>query len=109
MNDPNATARKINHIRERAFALLDAAEMLENRPAEPGEGAAVIFFEKTFGKPEGPTFTYAAVRAGDGAWYGTGTRINKGITWDALMDFVISGEDPTALPEIFLATELTAL
>lgn len=104
-----ATTRKISHLRDRAFALLDAAEAMEKRPAEPEGGElAVVCFEKSFGKSDGPTYKYAAIRSGD-LWYVTGNRVREGLPWDGLMDFVVSGEDPTNLPGVYLASELEEL
>lgn len=106
-----AMTRKAQHLRDRAFELLEAAEALEKRPAEPtADGVAIVYFEKTFGKPDVEPYSYAALRITGGEWYTTSTRANSSFAnWDALLDFVYQGEDPLNLPAIYLATELEVM
>lgn len=92
---------------------------LNSLPTEPDgtDGANVVWWEMVFANSGGyRTYTYAAVKAGDGLWYTTGPRAPKGFTWDELVDWISrEGVEPgpwdsdgeSVMPTIWSATELS--
>lgn len=105
--------------RERRRLAIEEARILA-RPEEPtGDRAEdgdadgpVVFFRKTFGDRSIPNYggyQYAAVRTQtqkSARWFLTGPRAKReAMTWDELLDFVVSRETDEAPPKIWVATE----
>lgn len=72
---------------ERAQAKIDRLLSLPDEPTtDDPDGALVVWFRHKF-NTRSKSYTYAAVKAGDGLWYTTGPASPKGYTWDELMDW----------------------
>lgn len=101
--------------RERRRLAVEEARILarpeEPAPTDDGDGP-VIYFRKTFGDRAVPNYggyQYAAVRTQtpkSKRWFLTGPRSpHEAMTWDELLDFVVSRETDEAPPKIWVATE----
>jgi hypothetical protein len=67
------------------------------------EIGSVLVWDKTFvGLPD-KVYSYAALRTALG-WYVTGRTASTGMTWDALVDFII--DDAVTVPTLYCVTEL---
>ena len=86
LNDLDRSIKRHEDLREKA------ALRLPKEPHRYGH-LQVVTFEKTFGKRYGTGYQYAAIRpAGKTTWSVTGKTSLNGITWEQLVDFVISDE-----------------
>jgi hypothetical protein len=95
-NKVNAVSTKLYYLDRTIKQHEDLREKAALRlPVEPSRHGhlQVVTFEKTFGKRYGTGYQYAAIRpAGKTAWSVTGKTELNGITWDELVDFILSDE-----------------
>jgi hypothetical protein len=88
---------------ERAQRKIDRLLSLPEEPTtDDPDGALVVWFEHKFNRTS-KSYTYAAVKAGDGLWYTTGPSSPKGYTWDELVDWHENEENVTKT--MWVATE----
>lgn len=94
----DALAIRIAEEREKE-RIRDAALALEPRSDDP-DSLPVVYWEENFGRDEGPTYTYVAVRAKHGMWY-TSKQGGGAMSWASLIekyhslrhgDFWVAGE-----------------
>jgi hypothetical protein len=88
----NASVGRRQRLQQVVRDLVPTLTKLAERPDEPTD-AHVVTFTKNFRGTAG-TFDYAAIKAGNGYWYRTGTEARY--TWDQLLDF-IGGEHVSSL------------
>lgn len=104
MSTAHASSHALHARRARLEAELARIEArLEAYGDDIYETGSILVWDKTFvGSPD-KVYSYVALRTALG-WFVTGRTASTGMTWDALVDFII--DDAVAVPTLYCVTEL---